>query len=356
MRLLPAVLVLSGLLASGCNCGEAGPPDSGAPPLGLGELELAIVEYHGDIELLQTDGGSAPLVVRSQSGTLPPVALRWSPQGTRLAYADGALGYLREADGGVAALGRQHGGHYREGSTTRVEWSPDGTRLALDGVDDASDATSVFIAATDGGEPDFVGWAWRWAWEPGGRGLLYTDYDSTAQAMATFRYDLATRDAGLYLAAELLDASPRGALVFQRVQPAPDGGDEVAVVLRWPDGGTSALLPPGTVEAVDSPTAVSLSPYADDAVLVVRKLPQGPSQVLRASASGGVRVLMEAAGPELLPTCWRFVPGGEYLSYVSLGSVSRVVLLARDGGQLELDTGRLDAAEGLGCLDWRRRP
>jgi hypothetical protein len=67
-------------------------------------------------------------------------------------------------------------------------------------------------------------------------------------------------------------------------------------------------------------------------------------------------VLLEAASADALPPCQRFVPGGEYLSYVSRGNSPAVVLMARDGGSATLGAPDVDVSEGLGCLDWRLRP
>ncbi len=337
---------------------DAGAPnggsDAGVEP-SLPGVEAAIVDGVGSISLLHLDGGMSPLLTPTVVSGYP-VGLRWNPRGTRLAWADGELAYFGELDGSVQAAAIDQGGRYRAGNTTRVEWSPDGTRLAMDGIDNDTDGLALFLVALDGGEPDFIVPATRWAWTPDSQGLLYSDFVYPT-GFFTSRFELSSRDAGLLLDAELLDTSPRGLTAYARSLALDDGGTEELVFVVWPDGRTSPLLPQGSVTVSERwPTTVALSPYADEAALWTTDPATGKSRLVRASPTTGWEILLETFGQPPSPPCFRFLPGGDWLSFIDPLAPDAVVLTTRDGGVATLSFQASDRASGRECLDWRVTP
>lgn len=349
MRALPAVLVVVMLpCLAGCNCGDPGGGDAG--PQGV--LEAAIADGTGSLMLLQLDGGVSLLVdhALNELGFLDNP--RWDPAGTRLAFTNGSLAFVREGTGTVReALPRDTGDYYA--GARRVEWSRDGRWLALDG--DATNETSgVFLVSQDGGLPAYIETNGAWAFEPGGSGVLFDDTATSTTGALTRRLDPETGAPSHYLDERLLDATAKGVAV-QRCADPGDGGSECEVLLLRPDQSSAVLVPRGPFRVSErSLTTLTLSPYAEEAAVELVSELTGAARLVRARAGGALTVVAEASDPYGLPGCHRFLPGGATLSLVD-PSVGEVVLVAPDGGQARLATPGLEP-DGLGCLDWRVRP
>lgn len=316
----------------------------------LGAVDAVVADYLGDLWLMKPDGTATPLVRGGLSAGNP----RWSPAGTSIAFVDGHAAYVAELDGGSRRVVTDQGGKFRGGRTDRAEWNADGTVLAVDGTDNDSDADAVFLTVVDGGEPDYVGWADGWAWAPDGRSLL-TSASGTPAGQTVYLWDLASRDAGVVRPGRLLDASPRGAVAVQEDRLLPDGGTGSAVVVYLPDGGSPLLFPLGSMEVLRFPrTRFRLSPYADEAAAVVVDSSER-LHLVRVSFDGEVLDLLQASYEGALPVCFRFVPGGVFLSVVMPGDPSSLVLISPDGGEEKWGARGVNVTGDRCCLDWRER-
>lgn len=361
MRTGCALVVLCGAVwLQACNCGGTGAPgDSGLDAgrdagqdagrvLGLADLQAAIIVANGDLRLLFPDGGSDLLVSRSDVESPYPLSPRWSPDGTQLAFADGRAGYVRRPDGGIDLAS---GGAGR--GTRRVEWSPDGVRLAMDGMDPTSDLPQLYLATFDGGAPEVVAEADDWAWESSAA-LVFSRWDDEV-GWRTERFELATRNSVRLEDAQVIAAAPDGRLVVQRTLDAADGGQNDVLLLSRPDGGLEALLPPGDAVVASPWDGVTLSPFGPEAAAVLTSR-AGTTVVLWVS-DAGVRTLAEGSfGNTTQPRCLRFVPGGQYLSYVAGDDPPELFVVSRDGEATRLGAPDLAPTVGIGCLDWRVAP
>ncbi len=376
MNLRTVVVAASVAMAlGGCDCGRVGLPDEHGQDGGLDDaglavvmvdaggasvLEAAVIDSNGDVLLLQLDGGVQLLASRADAGAGSFQQPRWDPTGTRLAFADGERAFVREADGTVHRLhtSRLSTGAY-DGKTTRVEWSPGGTWVALNGTDYSSDSDALFVVA-DGGLPELVALTRRWAWESPGV-LLYSALDSNRSVHVTWRYDVATRDAGEAFVGQFFDATRMGMTVLQRLAPVADGGQEATLLVRSPGGGVAPLYAAGSPPVSFGPyDGVSLSAFgAEAAVRGEMRLPSGATEyrVQRVSLQDAQQTTLSAepnVGAQA-PLCLRFVPGGEWLSTMGGTPSPTLRLLARDGGVTVVPSPTLGSAGDLGCLDWRLR-
>lgn len=373
------------LALSACDCGkvagggggdmdasvdDAGvfvPPDSGTPIVdsgtpvvdagqGPGELQAAIVDSLGNLVLLRLDGGTSLLVNRVDAGLGPLQNPRWSPDGTRLAFADGNRAYILEADG---TLTRPHAdrtvtGAY-DGQTEHVEWSSDGKRLAIDGVDFATDARSAFVVPADAGLPVFVGFSSRWAWERNSESLLFSKFDLNRSAFVTNRYEYATRDAGFLFDGVVLDVAHDGRAALQRSQSLDGGAPVDLLLLRDPSTAGEALLVPAGSPSING-SDDSLTFSADSlefAMHASSSAGAGRFVVLRGPVDGGAATtLFDRPAMTGVPLCLRWVPGTPWLSYVVNDPAVALFLADPDGGVTPVSTPALRF--GLaGCLDWR---
>lgn len=343
---------------------DAGVEDAGVEDAGHTVLEAAIIDAQGDVWVLWLDGGAQRLAGWEDAGALGGFrSPRWQPRGMLLAVADGRWPWLIDGDGGVRRLDADTSGRAPyQGDTSRVEWSPDGTRLAFDGLEYETDSPGVFLLAADGGAPELVGVGEQWAWETN-QSMLFSQFDRARQAYVTYRFDLATRDAGEAFEGMLLDSSgATGASVVQQQQPLADGGTVDVVSLRSLDGATTPLFAPGSVQVASWRDGLTFSPAGDEVAIrgTQYDAQMGMTfKVLRARLDGGMvtlydRLFVDRDDPEY-PSCLRFVPGGEWLSYRLDPPMESLHLSDRDGGTRQLATPPLTWAGELGCLDWRER-
>lgn len=187
---LAALLALLALMAGACSAatpapGQGGPGPTPAPPTAAaspapgsptpeapdGPAGVALLRPDGRVVLLR---GAEQTELARVEPAAPPGAqgcgahtLRWSPDGHRLALADG-----------VRTLGAAPRGQIAHAPLPGWDaaWSPDGQRLAyLAG--EGQDAELLFVAGPDGAGPRQLGAAhWsesgRPAWSPDGRRLI----------------------------------------------------------------------------------------------------------------------------------------------------------------------------------------
>lgn len=380
------------VVLSGCDCGvgvmgdpdggavisngdgsvtfDAGAPDAGVdagvdagfdagPP---GELEAAVVDDRGDLWALTADGGARFLVGWQDAGLSSYVrGPRWQPNGTRLAFTDGERPWLAEADGGLTPLQLTvTADSPYQGSTERVEWSPDGTRLAIDGRDFLTDLRAVFLLPVDGGtEPELLGDARHWAWSGDGASVFFSRFVGMRQTDVTWRYDLATADAGEFATAMLLDVSRGGVAVLQRTLLGSDGGTEYALEATPSSGATFELLPRNAVAISSGSDGVTFNPAGTELALRGTVTVNGMGlgfKALRLRLDGGVSILSDRATADAdFPSCLRYLPDGEVLSLFTSETPPTLQLAAPDGGRTTRATPTLGNAAQLGCLDWHLR-
>ena len=353
----------AGVIDAGVDAGviDAG-VDAGAIDAGLTlELEAAVVDSVGDLYAVTLDGGSRLLVAWQAAGLNGFLrSPRWQPNGGRLAFCDGARPWLLEADGGLTSLNLTSSPAYR-GSTRRVDWSPDGKRLAIDGTYDASDSDALFLVPADGGlTPSLVSDTVRWAWAADSSALLFANFVIARQTQVTWSYELATTDAGELATALVLDVSPSGVSVFQRRLTGADGGWEVALEARTATGSTFELLPRNTVSFPLERDGVTLNAAGTELALrgtgVVSGVPVG-FKAMRVKLDGGITTLYDRPtyDPDF-PACLRFLPDGERLSSMTAQGPSVLTLWLPDGGLTLVSTVRpLGVPAQFGCLDWHFR-
>jgi len=338
---------------------DAGPVDSGTPVVDAGqgpaELQAAIVDSLGNLLLLRLDGGTELLVNRVDAGFGPLRSPRWSPDGTRLAFADGRRAFVLEADRTLTFphAVRTVTGAY-DGQTEHVEWSSDGKRLAIDGVDFATDARSAFVVTADAGLPVFVGISSRWAWERNSESLLFSKFDLDRSTFVTNRFDYATRDAGFLFDGVVLDVAHDGRAALQRSESLDGGAPVDLVLLRDFAGGEALLFPAGSPSVNGSDDTLTFSADSlEFAMHASSTSGAGRFVVLRGPVDGGVATtLFDRPAMTGVPLCLRWVPSTPWLSYVVNEPAVALILSAPDGGVTPVATPALRV--GLeGCLDWR---
>jgi dipeptidyl aminopeptidase/acylaminoacyl peptidase len=335
--------------------------DAGQPTVDAGTLvlEAAALGAQGDLLLLQLDGGSRTLVAHVDAGIGFIRAPRWSPDGTRLAFADGTRAYVLEADGTVT---RPHTMRFASGAyggtTTRVEWSSDGQRLAIDGVNVANDAVSVFVVPLDAGLPELVGEGTRWAWEKDGPSLLISSFDLSRLVFVTRRYDVASADGGVAFDGIVLDVGPAGFAVVQHPEVLADGGAGSDVVLtRTRAGDERLLLAPGGPTVSDGADNFLVSGNSLEVAARASTVSAPASTSLfRVAVDGGAPLVLfdGGLGASDLPRCFRWVPGSRSLSIVLPLPTVGLFLSSPDGGLIQVPTPAL-GSDAPGCLDWRLR-
>lgn len=387
-RLIPLLCVT--VLLPACNCGvgamvqadsglppdgdgdasvsfDAGVPDSGVPDAAVpfdagppGDLEAAIVDDLGDLRVLWPDGGSRLLVAWQDAGASSYLrGPRWQPRGTRLAFTDGDRPWILDADGGLTRLElRVTNNSPYQGFTDRVEWSPDGTRLAISGLDYATDNHAVFLLPEDGGaDPVLVGDARRWAWAGDGRSLLFSDFVGAPQADVTWEYSVASADAGEFATALLLD-SRGGTTVTQRKVDLADGGREAVLEART-SAGVFEVLARNSLTISATRDGLTLNPAGTQFAVRGTTLLNGVAlgfKVLRAGLDGGTSTLYDRATADAdFPECLRYLPDGQRLSFVTADQPPVLGISEPDGGVTPLLTPPLGGASQLGCLDWHLR-
>lgn len=377
------------LLLPACNCGvgatvqpdaglppsdgdasvnfDSGVPDAGVPDAAVpfdagppGELEAAIVGELGDLYALLPDGGSRLLVAWQDAGASSYLrGPRWQPFGSRLAFSDGDRPWILDADGGLTRLElRVTNNSPYQGFTDRVEWSPDGTRLSISGLDYLTDNDAVFLVPTDGGvDPDLVGDARQWAWAADGKSLFFSAFVGTRQMHVTWQYSLATSDAGEVATGLLLD-SRGGVTVLQRTVDVSDGGRELVFEART-SAGVFEVLPRNAVDLSARRDGLTLNPAGTELSVkgpVVLNGVQVGFKALRVGLDGGTLTLYDrtTSDPDF-PTCLRYLPDGQRLSFLNAGQPPGLRLSEPDGGVTPLLTPPLGLAGELGCLDWHLR-
>lgn len=365
-----AVAGLCGALVLGaCQCGKVGVsgeqqpdagvedaglfvPDSGQPqPMDSGvALEVAVVGASNDVLALRLDGG-ARVLIAADGGTRRFAGPRWRPGHDALAVADGMAAWVLE--GGVLRQVPRSASlsHPYDGDTSRVEWSPDGRRLAIDGTDYATDAPAVFLAPEDGGAPELVSTAERWAWARDGEALYVSEFRTDLGLRAVGVVALADRQFQvLRTNATLLDVTRSGEPLAQFTAALDDGGMGSIVAVLHADGGSTPVLSTG-LSANDVSEGAHASAFSDEFVLrgsAYLGAGQTSYQLVRSTLAGERTVLHESLAPDA-PRCLRFLPDGDGVSFMEGG---QLLVAPRAGGQSSVPAPPL-LVTGFSCVDWR---
>ncbi len=176
-----AVLIAWHLIPTGSSTNR---PAAGGPS---GRIAFTRITSNRDLpadsDLLVANAGTGavtPLLEGPQYSLFPV----WSPDGSRVAFANGPAEsathlYVMNADGsGLADLGG--------GTVTIVSWSPDGSKIAYTdslSTPDNPDAAGVYVIGADGtGRRQVISGNWEGvSWSPDGRRLLLTGWPSNPQ-------------------------------------------------------------------------------------------------------------------------------------------------------------------------------
>jgi hypothetical protein len=353
---------LVALSLQACNCGGGATPDAGAdagfdagfdagPQPLPGSLEVAVAAANGDLLLLRLDGGFSTLVPASTADERRYTWPRWQPGSGRLAFVDGDQGFVREP-GGAIAVAAPSGGSFA-GRAQRVEWSPDGTRLAIGGRTVGSNVTGVFLVAPDGGFPERLfgenGWSWA-----GSGALAYLTSDGEG-GYTSWRYDVDAGSSTRLVDAQLLDGAGDGRVLYVDQRRLGDGGVEATLRAALPDGGDAPLFSTGATLPGLFVEAALFSPYAPEVAVLAFDQRDG-AFLLRVSPAGVQTVFEGSTSSVPVPLCARFVPGGEFLAYLQNAPTPTLFLAARDGGVTRLASPELFPGLDQGCMDWRGVP
>lgn len=128
--------------------------------------KIAFVRVAGQetqIMLMNVDGSGQTLLTDVPNAS----DLRWSPDGTKLAYSTSQRVVIFNTDGsGVVTL---------PGEAKQPTWSPDGMRLAFARVD--TDTTNVYVMGVDGsGVRRVAAGGYRPSWSPDGRRIAFSRF------------------------------------------------------------------------------------------------------------------------------------------------------------------------------------
>lgn len=232
---------------------SAAPP---APPNGLADNGLIAFDSAGDIWVAEPDGSEPRRFTNGTDHDSSPV---WSPDGSRLAFwsqADRSAPsrlVVVNADGSQPTTIATH-----EGGQVpwRMDWSPDGTRVAYSACEDGTLGDCwyerIFVAAADGPGVEMVGdpelGAARPDWSPDGRWIAFQgspqDGSPGAYVMAADGSDVRRLEQvphGDAYNAFVVQWSPDGGSV------ATAGGDPLVVVIVEVDDGSATTLTDGFI-------------------------------------------------------------------------------------------------------------
>ncbi len=363
---------VAAVVFAGCDCGRVGlpseqnsdagvddagfvmmAPDSGAADAGTPDagpeqaLEVAVIGQTGAVLAVRLDGGAR--VLAATDGGFAYRHPRWRPGHDDVAMSDGRSAFILE-NGQLTKVPKSTSSSAPyQGDTSLVAWSPDGRRLAIDGTESTTDARSVFLVPGDGGFPELLAIAERWAWSRDGEAIYFSRFDSQVGAVVTGRVDVGSRQLTTLAEAQFLDVSHTGEPIIQARGTLVDGGTGDVVSLLHADGGRTALFADG-LAATEQREGVVASPWTDEAVLRGNRVVGGvfSYQAVRTSLTGQRDVLHESSMDDA-PTCFAFVPDGDGVSFMSGSSL---VIAPRAGGVVMVPAPPLDPAGSLTCADW----
>ena len=235
------------------------------------------------IYLMNPDGSAQTLWTE----TLAADDLRWSPDGTRLAFSDGFDIRVLSAGGGPAQRITKDTTENRGPA-----WSPDGTKIAFSGT--KNNEVGIYIINADGsGASRRVGSESGGgpSWSPDGKKIAYVTFDSAMGSIVTINVDgspAPTKLATGYVTAAAW--SPDGRKLLFRQYPS-------IVTINADGGGLQTLATwPGTIPSPDNGDAAepSWSPDGTRIVLTVSKR-DGTCRIATMLADGSGR--SELPGP-----------------------------------------------------------
>ena len=227
--------------ADGTNQPSASPtPTSAVPPGEHAATGLAFVQFPGDpddpasqIFVVQSDGSLVQVTGRSGDsvGASRPV---WSPDRSQIAFGPPKVGFPGVA-GQVSVVNADSTGERILSEGQNPRWSPDGTQLLVEEVDDVtSEPRSMWIVDVASGELTDLGQGFNPQWLPDGERISFrrmVDTPDGSFADAIYIMTLATGDTVEF-------GTESGSDVFW----APDG----SAVLINHDGDLTLAAPDGT--------------------------------------------------------------------------------------------------------------
>jgi Tol biopolymer transport system component len=192
------------------------------------------VETVFGVNLVDTETGA----VRVLPSGRPVSDLAWSPDGTKLALADGGIAVYSLATGEVR--------HLIDGTRVQtLDWSPDGRRIAFDRVDPAaipppepavSDARQLAIIDADGTDERIIASGYHAnqgigpVWSPDGNRIVYQRVCDRRTLPAGVPYTC--REAHEVVVASLDQTAGQG--VTQVLIPPPETADAGGSTVWWP--------------------------------------------------------------------------------------------------------------------------
>jgi len=192
------------------------------------------VETVFGVNLVDTETGA----VRVLPSGRPVSDLAWSPDGTKLALADGGIAVYSLATGEVR--------HLIDGTRVQtLDWSPDGRRIAFDRVDPAaipppepavSDARQLAVIDADGTDERIIASGYHAnqgigpVWSPDGNRIVYQRVCDRRTLPAGVPYTC--REAHEVVVASLDQTAGQG--VTQVLIPPPETADAGGSTVWWP--------------------------------------------------------------------------------------------------------------------------
>jgi Tol biopolymer transport system component len=134
------------------------------------------VEFDHDLLVMNVDGSGRRLLTDDYT-THQEADIRWSPDGTTLAFTSDIHGYglytvpaaggtIQKVSVGITSLGSR-----------RYSWAPDSSNLVFSGWDSALQKTDLYVATPDGSQIDRITTTNEWPtspdWSPDGSSIIY---------------------------------------------------------------------------------------------------------------------------------------------------------------------------------------
>ena len=258
-----------------------------SPVWSANDRSIAFVAGDGDkhtIRVLEREGGESRPVV---SHANPPMALAWSPDGSRIAYtlkvdpenpsgdarpkgspapvrATTRLDYKQDNRGYLNDARHQlHVVNVETGTSTQLsaaykdhdfpQWAPDGARIAVK-VSDANGMHNVLqVFPVHGGDPNEAGWAdgviGVFSWSPDGSQIVFSGYPTNSPQHEFYRYITATH--AIEPATEGLDFSPETGFPTISGPAQPAWVDDDKVIINAGFQGMTSLFGLDVTDGVD---------------------------------------------------------------------------------------------------------
>ncbi len=319
----------------------------------------------GDLVVFGLDGGVRVLVSRADAGaTATLYAPRWSPDGGELAFLGGDHAWVARSDGSQARMLDEPITPTSpwQGFPRNLRWSPDGTRLAVVGLEVVTDNDAVFVVRVDGTSGyELAVLADDAFWTPGADALLWAEPDPGRGSWVTYRHPLDGGAEAELALGEVVAVSKAGDFVTSRRQLFADGGLETDLWLHQGAGAARQLSSELLFIGGAPGDEVEFNAAGDTLAVRASVLDTGGNTTGRQVAriiglDGGLASLYDSldAGSPDVPQCLRWLPGSALLSYqLPDEGPSRIVVTSDGDGGLLLSPGIRGGYPQLICHDWR---